>query len=555
MTQLKIALIQMNSVLGDIAGNVKRLRALHHEAAGKGSDLVLAPELCISGYPPEDLVCRPSYVQACMKAARELAGPVRDGPPFLIGLPWADGGNAGPRPYNAAALLRNGEIEKLWFKYDLPNYGIFDDKRVFTGSTREEGEPFVLNGVRIGVAICEDLWSHDKAAVLKRHGVELVLSLNASPYETGKSEIRRNIITSRVRETGLPMAYVNAVGGQDEALFDGGSFIMDSGGAVRARAPSFEEALFMTGWKRENGALTPLAEPFAPPPGPEESDYSALVLGLRDYVRKNGFQGVIIGLSGGVDSALGVTLAVDALGASRVTSVMMPSPYTAPESLNDARELAERLGCKHRVISIAAAMKSVGAALAPEVAGLDTDIMDQNIQSRLRGLFLMALSNATGDLVLAMGNKSEMATGYATLYGDMCGGYAPIKDVYKTVVYRLCRWRNAHHPRIGLGPEGAVIPETILARKPTAELKPDQTDQDTLPPYDALDAILQGLVEQELSIEAIVRQGHDEATVRKVLRILRMSEYKRKQAAPGTKITTRAFGRDRRYPITSRSID
>jgi NAD+ synthase len=551
---LTIALAQINPTLGDTEGNSRKIAAAHAEAVRAGADLVVTPELSISGYPPEDLVCRPAYIDACMEAAKSLATQVKNGPPLVVGLPWASGQGFGAKPYNAAALLQEGEIKNLWFKYDLPNYGIFDDKRVFNFSRLDEGKPFALKGARIGVVICEDMWSKDKAAQLKKHGAQLIVTINASPIETDKHHMRRATIAARVKETGLPIAYLNQVGGQDEVVFDGGSFVMSSKGDVTASAGCFQEKLLLTRWTKKGSHLEPVPGDIALEQTEEEILYRALVTGLRDYVQKNGFPCVLLGLSGGIDSALVAVLAVDALGKDKVTTVMMPSPYTAQESLEDAKTLAANLGSEHRVVSIEAAMSAVGNALAPNVKGLNTDIMDQNIQSRLRGVILMGLSNAMNGMVLACGNKSEMATGYATLYGDMCGGYAPIKDVYKTLVYKLSEWRNASRPEGLLGPAGVVIPENILTRAPSAELKPNQTDQDTLPPYDVLDDILQCLIEKEMSLKEAVGRGHDAAVVEKVLRMLKNSEYKRQQAAPGTKITSRAFGRDRRYPKTNRFV-
>jgi NAD+ synthase len=549
---LHIAMAQMNHTVGDIEGNIQKITDIHAAAKKLGADLVVLPELCVSGYPAEDLVCRPSFILACMDAATNLAAKLVGGPAMLIGLPWKSGEGYGPKPYNAAALLQNGKIEKLWFKYDLPNYGIFDDKRVFMGSGREEGDHFVLKGIKLGVAICEDMWSVDKSAALKRNGAEAILCLNASPIESDKHLIRRAMMAARVKETGLPIMYVNTVGGQDEALFDGGSFVLDNKGVPVIGMNVFEEEILLTQWTKQDGKAVPTPQPIKSLPSEEENLYGALVLGLKDYVEKNGFPGVLLGLSGGVDSALVACLAVDALGPKRVSCVMMPSPYTSQESHTDAEALAKNLGCDYRVASIKETMVALDAQLRPHVVGRNTDLMEQNIQSRLRGVILMGISNATGSMVLATGNKSEYATGYTTLYGDMCGGYAPIKDVYKTLVYRLCHWRNKSKSLNALGPSGVVMPQNILVRAPTAELKPGQVDQDNLPPYDKLDDILQCVIEKEMSVTETMSRGHDEATVLKVLRMVKIAEYKRHQAPPGTKITVRAFGRDRRYPITNK---
>lgn len=549
---LSLALAQLNLHMGDLEGNARKIMGAHTTAARQGADLLVTPELSISGYPPEDLVLRPAYVDACMREVEALAVQLKDGPAVLVGTPWKSGTD---RPYNAAALLRGGKVEQLWFKYDLPNYCVFDDKRVFTAGGREEGEPFLLKGARLGVAVCEDIWTKDKCAALKRRGAEIILSLNASPFENDKIPLRQAVATARVKETSLPLVYVNALGGQDEIVFDGSSFVMNAVGEYAAHLGAYEEKVLVTRWQKNGGGWDTQKTDLAPFMGEEEIIYSTLVVGLRDYVQKNGFPGILLGMSGGIDSALVGALAVDALGADRLMTVMMPSPYTSKESLEDAAKAAQLLGCTHKTIPIEAAMGVVGQGLKSHFEGCNTDIAEQNIQSRLRGLLLMALSNAHGHMVVATGNKSEMATGYATLYGDMCGGYAAIKDVYKTLVYRLSRWRNLHKPRIGLGPSGFVIPERIITRAPTAELKPNQTDQDSLPPYDILDDILQCLIERELSVPETVSRGHDEITVRKVLRMLKNAEYKRRQAPPGCKITIRSFGRERRYPLTSRFYD
>jgi len=555
---LRIALAQLNLVVGDLKGNAEKILQAHATAARAGADLVVTPELSISFYQAEDLVLRPAYVAACMAKAEELAKATAKGPALIVGTPWKNesrSGSGDEKPYNAALLLREGRIEQVWYKYDLPNYLVFDDKRIFAAGGSDEGEPFLLNGARIGVAICEDMWSKERAASLKRRGSQLLVVTNASPFETDKLPMRRAVITSRIKETGLPVVYVNQVGGQDSVVYDGGSFVMNAQGDITAYIGAFAEKISLTTFKKSGDAWVPQAEELAPFYSEDESIYQALMLGLRDYVQKNKFPGVVLGMSGGIDSAFVAALAVDALGADKVMLVMMPSPYTSKESLEDAAKASTLLGCDYKTIPIEKAMDVMGGALAAYVKGVNTDLMDQNIQSRLRGLILMALSNAHGHMVLATGNKSEMATGYATLYGDMCGGYAPIKDVYKTIVFRLSRWRNNNRPQGGLGPAGFVMPDRIISRPPSAELKPNQVDQDTLPPYDQLDDILQCLIEREMAVPEITSRGHDEVVVKKVLRMLRVSEYKRAQSAPGTKITSRAFGRDRRYPITNRFVE
>lgn len=547
---LIIALAQLNLTIGGIEANAGKIKVAHQNAAARGADLIVTSELSISAYPPEDLTLRPSYVDACMKAAEALALVTKNSAAMIVGLPWKnpEGGN----PYNAAALLMNGRIEQVWYKFDLPNYGVFDDKRVFSFGGKDDGEPFLIKGARIGVTICEDMWSKERAASLKRRGANILITINASPFETDKPLVRRAIMTARIKETGLPIVYVNQLGGQDELLFDGGSFVMNTKGDECANLGQYQEKVQLTYWNKQGEHWVPRQEELPKPLSEDESIYSALTLALRDYVQKNNFPGVLIGMSGGIDSALVSALAVDALGKDKVINVMMPSPYTSKDSLEDAQKASTMLGCEYKTISIEEGMKALGNAVKPHSKGFNTDIADQNVQSRLRGLILMTLSNTYGHMVVATGNKSEMATGYATLYGDMCGGFALIKDVYKTLVFRLCKWRNVNKPAIGLGPQGFVMPERIITRPPSAELKPNQVDQDTLPPYPQLDDIIQCLVEREMSIKDVIGRGHDEATVTKVLKMLKFSEYKRRQAPPGVKITAHSFGRERRYPLTNK---
>lgn len=547
---LIIALAQLNLTIGGIEANAEKIKTAHHNAAKQGAHLVVTSELSLSAYPPEDLTLRPVYVQACMKAAENLAAITNNSAALIIGLPWQN--MDGDKPYNAAVLLMNGKIEQVWYKHDLPNYGVFDDKRVFSPGGKDDGEPFLLNGARIGVTICEDMWSKERAASLKRRGAQILVSINASPFETDKPLVRRAIMTARIKETGLPIVYVNQLGGQDELLFDGGSFVMSAKGDECANLGQYQENVMLTYWNKQGEHWVPKQEEVKKPLSEDESIYSALTLALRDYVTKNNFPGVLIGMSGGIDSAFVSALAVDALGKDKVINVMMPSPYTSKDSLEDAAKASTMLGCEYKIISIEDGMKAIGAGVKPHSKGFNTDIADQNVQSRLRGLILMTLSNTYGHMVVATGNKSEMATGYATLYGDMCGGFALIKDVYKTMVFRLCKWRNVNKPAIGLGPQGFVMPERIITRPPSAELKPDQIDQDTLPPYAQLDDIIQCLVEREMSVPDVIGRGHDEATVTKVLRMIKFSEYKRRQAPPGVKITAHSFGRERRYPLTNK---
>jgi NAD+ synthase len=546
--RLVIALAQLNPTLGDVRGNIDKLRRARDEARAAGADLMLASELAVSGYPPEDLVLKPFFLDAVEEGVRALAAETAEGPALLIGTPWRDNG----RVHNAVLLLDGGKVAASRFKHDLPNYGVFDEKRVFAPGPMPGPIPF--RGVRLGVPICEDIWTPDVVECLQETGAELLLVPNGSPYEAGKADQRLQIVLNRVTESGLAMAYLNQVGGQDELVFDGASFVIGRNGALRRQLPSFREHVAITEWVRgPEGWDCTEGERLAPPEG-VEAIYGAMVLGLRDYVNKNGFPGVLIGLSGGIDSAISAAVAVDALGADRVHCVMLPSPYTSQDSLDDAAGCVAALGTRLDSISIEPAMQAFGAMLAPLFEGTTPDITEENIQSRARGVTLMALSNKFGKMVLTTGNKSEMSVGYATLYGDMCGGYSVLKDVYKTTVYELSRWRNQVHPDGVLGPAGRVIPERIITKAPTAELKPNQTDQDSLPPYDALDDILHCLVEEEKSVDEIVARGHDRATVARVWRLLDRAEYKRRQAPPGVKLTRRNFGRDRRYPITNSTL-
>ncbi len=542
---LSIAIAQLDPTVGDIAGNLGRLKDAWHEAQLAGADLVVASELFVAGYPPEDLVLKPAFVAACEAAVKEFAQTVEKGPAVLLGTPWRQDGKL----YNAAALLSEGKIAALRFKHDLPNYGVFDEKRVFSAGPCPG--PVVLNGVRLGVMVCEDMWTPDVTETLGESGAELLIVINGSPYESDKLGERLKLAQERVKETGLPLLYVNQVGGQDELVFDGASFALDETGGVRVEAPEWLTALVPTRWRRAGNGWT--VEPGVTAPRGDNlvALYHAMMLGLRDYVRKNRFPGVVLGLSGGIDSALTAAVAVDALGADRVHCVMMPSPFTSKESLEDAAAVAELLGCELREIAIQPAMEAYRAMLAPSFAGKEPDITEENLQARIRGMCLMALSNKFGWMVVSTGNKSEMSVGYATLYGDMCGGFSVLKDVYKMTVFALSRWRNERRLPGMLGPSGPVMPERVITKPPTAELKPNQTDQDTLPPYQELDDILECLVEEEMPLAEIVARGHSEETVRAVRRMLDRAEYKRRQAPPGVKLTRRAFGRDRRYPIVN----
>ena len=542
---MKIALAQISSVVGDVDANVARIRAARSTAAAQGADLVVTPEFSVGGYPPEDLVRKPAFVAQCETAIAALAADTADGGPALIvGGPWADGALL----YNAAYVLDEGRILARRAKHELPNYGVFDEKRVFDPGPCPG--PVVVRGLRLGLMVCEDFWLPAVSETLAETGAELLLSINGSPFEDGKHDRRVALGVARVVETGLPFVFVGLVGGQDELVFDGASFVLNADRSLVVQMAAFEETIAITEWVRGD-ALSCVAQPLPPAQDRLALIYRCLMTGLRDYVGKNRFPGVLLGLSGGIDSALSAAVAVDALGAARVRTVMLPSPYTGPDSLTDAARCAELLGIRCDTVPITPAMDAVDEVLAPLFQGREPDVTEENIQSRTRGLLLMALSNKFGDMVLTTGNKSEMSVGYATLYGDMCGGYSVLKDVYKTTVFALCRWRNTHKPAGALGPDGPVMPERVITKPPSAELKPDQTDQDSLPPYDTLDAILLGLVEGEQSVDALVAAGHDRATVLRVWKMLDRAEYKRRQAPPGVKITPRAFGRDRRYPITN----
>jgi len=543
---LRIALAQCNPHEGQIDHNVARIRALRAEAAAAGADLLVTPEFSIAGYPPEDLVRKDAFVARCEAALDDLAADTADGGPGVIaGGPWRDGA----RIYNAAFVMDGGAITARRAKHELPNYGVFDDKRVFDPGPAPG--PVVFRGVRIGLMICEDWWFPAVSETLIETGAEMLLSINGSPYESAKPGRRVMLAVPRVVETGLPFVFLNQVCGQDELVFDGASFVLNADRSLAVQMPAFSQALTVTEWRRVDGRFVCAPQPLADEADPLEENYRALMLGLRDYVEKNRFPGVILGLSGGIDSALSAAVAVDALGAERVRAVMLPSPYTSQDSLDDAAACAEMLGITYDIVSISGAMGAFAQALGPLFAGAAPDITEENIQSRARGLMLMALSNKFGHMVLTTGNKSEMSVGYATLYGDMCGGYSVLKDVYKTHVFALSRWRNGVRPPDGQGPAGPVMPERVITKPPSAELKPDQTDQDSLPPYDVLDLILAGLVEGELSVPDLVGQGFDRETVVRVWKMLDRAEYKRRQAPPGVKISARAFGRDRRYPITN----
>jgi NAD+ synthase len=543
--QLTIALAQLNPTVGDIDGNLARIRHARERAAVARADLVVVSELAVIGYPPEDLVLRPSVVSACHAAVDCLVRESHNAPAVVVTTPWRHEGHV----YNAAIVIDRGTITPR-FKFDLPNYGVFDEKRVFSPGPMPD--PVMFRGVKIGVPVCEDIWTSSVTAHLAGAGAELFLVPNGSPFEAGKFSTRLELARARARETKRPLAYVNQVGGQDELVFDGRSFVLDGSGHLVRSLPGWEEAVEITrwektadGWSCETGHVEPLGEPL-------EDTYNALIVGLRDYVTKNGFPGIVLGLSGGVDSALSAAIAVDALGADRVIGVRLPSSFTGTVSMEEAQYLADRIGIRLLTLPIESVMASAETTLEPVFEGRPRDVTEENLQARIRGLLLMALSNKFGYMLLTTGNKSEMSVGYATLYGDMCGGFSVLKDLYKTEVYRLARWRNGARPCLARGPSGEVVPERTLTRPPTAELRPNQTDQDSLPPYDQLDAILTGLIEEEKSVDELAATVAPREVVTRVQQMLYIAEYKRRQAPPGVKVSRRNFGRDRRYPITNR---
>ncbi|MCV2423572.1 NAD+ synthase [Paucibacter sp. DJ2R-2] len=557
---VKVALAQINVTVGDLAGNAKKIVEFARRAYAAGAQLLLTPELSLCGYPPEDLLLRPAFMQACEEQLHWIARELADcsGLHVVVGHPQQRIGSDDLRSkswavqarFNAASVLAGGQVLRSYAKRELPNYQVFDERRYFV-SGRDAGEAalvFEVGGLRFGLNICEDAWFAEPARAAKAAGAQVLCVLNASPFHLGKVAEREARMAERVADIGLPLLYAHLVGGQDEVVFDGASFALDAQGQLAARAGMFQEDLLLVELDAEGcvqGQVLPLPEL-------EAQAWGALVIGVRDYIGKNGFPGALIGLSGGIDSALVLAIAVDALGADKVRTVMMPSPYTADISWIDARDMAERLGVRYDEKSIVPMFEAFNASLAEEFQGLPLDATEENIQARIRGTLLMALSNKFGSIVLTTGNKSEMATGYCTLYGDMAGGFAVIKDVAKTLVFRLARWRNEQPTRRADGTVGPIIPERIITRPPSAELRPDQKDQDSLPPYEVLDAILARYMEEDQSLAEIVAAGFDPADVERVTRLIKINEYKRRQAPIGIRITHRAFGRDWRYPITSK---
>jgi NAD+ synthase len=553
--RLAIAVAQLNPIVGDVTGNLERARTARAQAVRDGANIVAFSELFIAGYPPEDLVLKPAFQAACRVAVETLARETGDGgPAVLIGVPWVEDGKL----HNAYALLAGGQVEAIRYKVNLPNYGVFDEKRVFASGPVPG--PVSFRGVRLGLPICEDTWTdwgdyENVVETLAETGAELLVVPNGSPYWRHKAEVRLNVAVARVTESGLPLLYINQVGGQDELVFDGASFALNADRSMAFQLPAFQEAVVTTHWLRTPVGWRCAQNPLAAAEELDQADYTACMVGLRDYVDKNRFRGVVIGLSGGVDSALCAALAIDAIGADRVRCVMLPFRFTSQQSLDDAAAIARALGVRYDIVPIESAVNGLEASLTAVFAGAPRDVTEENLQARARGVILMAISNKFGLMVVTTGNKSEMSVGYATLYGDMNGGFNPIKDLYKTEVFRLSRLRNKWKPDEALGPDRAVIPENVLTRAPSAELRENQTDQDTLPPYDVLDQILERLVEHEEPLATIIAAGYDGETVMKVDRMLNLAEYKRRQAAPGVKVTQKNFGRDRRYPITSRFRD
>lgn len=545
----RITLAQLNPTVGDLAGNAAKAREVWQAAKDAGSDLVALPEMFITGYNAQDLIRKSAFTSAAIAEVKALAEACADGPALAIGGPWVEEGSL----FNGYFILMNGKIRSVIQKHHLPNDLVFDEVRIFDSGPI--GGPYSVGPTRIGSPICEDAWYEDVVETHAETGAEFLLIPNGSPYHRTKHDQRLNLMVSRVIESDLPLIYLNMVGGQDDQVFDGGSFVLNRGGALALRLPVFEEAVQQITLTRGDDGWTIADGPKATVPEPMELDYHAMVLSLRDYCQKSGFEKVLLGLSGGVDSALVAVIAADALGVENLRTVMLPSAYTSDGSLSDARTLAQTLGCRYDTLPITEGQAAINTTLEPLFDGLKPDLTEENIQSRLRGLLLMALSNKFGEMLLTTGNKSEVAVGYATIYGDMAGGYNPIKDLYKTRVFEICRWRNENHRDWMQGPKGAVIPTSIIEKPPSAELRPDQKDSDSLPDYPVLDGILQILVDQDGSIADCVAAGYSKEDAKRIEHLLYMSEYKRFQAAPGARLSPRAFWLDRRYPIVNRWRD
>ncbi len=547
--RFKLTLAQLNPTVGAIAANADKARAAFAEGKAAGADMVALPEMFISGYNTQDLVMKPAFQATCMDAVQTLAADCADGPALGIGGPFVEDGKL----FNAYFILKGGKIVSRVLKHHLPNETVFDEVRIYDSGPL--GGPYSVGNTRIGTPICEDAWHEDVAETLAETGAEFLLVPNGSPYFRNKMDVRYAHMMARVTETDLPLIYLNMVGGQDDQVFDGGTFVLNPGGEVALQMPVFDEAIAHLELERTDEGWRAVKSDLADLPDEWEQDYRCMVESLRDYMGKTGFKKVLLGLSGGIDSAIVATIAADALGPENVRCVMLPSEYTSQSSLDDAKDIAERLGCHYDFVPIAEGRAAITNTLAPLFAGRDEDVTEENIQSRLRGLLLMAMSNKFGEMLLTTGNKSEVAVGYATIYGDMSGGYNPLKDMYKVRVFETCRWRNANHRPWMAAPAGEVIPVSIIDKPPSAELRDDQKDSDSLPPYEVLDAILEGLVDDEKSVADLVAEGHDRATVKRIEHLIYISEYKRFQSAPGTRLTQSAFWLDRRYPIVSRWRD
>jgi NAD+ synthase len=545
----RLTLAQLNPTVGALDANATLARSAWEQARAAGADMLALPEMFITGYQTQDLILKPAFVAAAMTAIERLAQDCASGPAIGIGGPCLRDG----RLFNAYYVLTGGRVTATVLKHHLPNEGVFDEKRLFTSA--DVHGPYVVGPLRIGTPICEDSWHPDVAETLAETGAEILLVPNGSPYHRGKPDLRLNLMVARVVETGLPLVYLNMTGGQDDQVFDGASIVLNPGGQLAAQLPQFEDCITHIDFSRTDDGWRAAPGMMASLPKSHEADYHAMVISLRDYLAKSGFSKVLLGLSGGIDSAIVATIAADAIGPENVRCVMLPSRYTSAHSLEDASAVARALGCRLDTVPISGPQDAVGAALAPLFAGTEPGITEENIQSRLRGLLLMAMSNKFGEMLLTTGNKSEVAVGYCTIYGDMNGGYNPIKDLYKTRVFETCRWRNANHRDWMLAPPGTVIPPRVIDKPPSAELRPDQKDEDSLPPYPVLDAILEGLVDNDASVADLVAAGFDPATVQRVEHLLYISEYKRFQSAPGTRLTQKAFWLDRRYPIVNRWRD
>ena len=547
--KLRLTLAQLNPVLGDFKGNLAKARDAWDQGKAANADMLVLPEMFLSGYQAQDLVQKPAFTADALAKLEAFASDCKGGPAIGIGLPMREG----DKVYNCYAILKGGKVANIIRKHHLPNYKVFDEPRTFFNG--EMSGPYTIGPARIGSPICEDAWYEDVCETLEETGAEILVSPNASPYYRGKFEKRINTMVARVIETGLPMVYLNLIGGQDDQVFDGGSFVLNPGGELAVQLPLFDEAIEHVDFIQGDDGWRAIHGPKAHFPDEWEQDYHVMVTALRDYMAKTGFKKVLLGLSGGIDSAIVAMIAVDALGAENVRCVMMPSEYTSQESLDDAVAVADALGCKYHTVPISEGRDAITNTLAPMFEGLDADVTEENIQSRLRGLLLMAMSNKFGEMLLTTGNKSEVAVGYATIYGDMAGGYNPIKDVYKMRVFETCRWRNSNHRDWMKGPGGVVIPVNVIDKPPTAELRDDQKDSDSLPEYEVLDGILEMLMDQDASVAECVAAGYARDTVKRVEHLLYISEYKRFQSAPGARLSLKAFWLDRRYPIVNRWRD